>query len=185
MEQEKLKEKMKKVIVLITDVDGVLTDGSLYIGNGGNEFKRFNVLDGAGIALLKAADIPLVVLSGRYSEATVARMRELGLEENLYQDGLAKIETYRKIKKRFNVDDEEVLYVGDDLVDLPVLKRVGVPVAVDNACGEVKSRAVYVTSRKGGEGALREVIELLLNAKGIFNKAFEKVTRDTYKDCNQ
>ena len=65
------------------------------------------------------------------------------------------------------------------------MKRVGVPVAVDNACGEVKSRAVYVTSRKGGEGALREVIELLLNAKGIFNKAFEKVTRDTYKDCNQ
>lgn len=182
MKTEKLKEKLKKVKILMTDVDGVLTDGSLYIGTGGNEFKKFNVLDGAGVALLKAVNIPLVVLSGRYSEATVARMRELDLEENLYQDGLAKIETYRKIKERFGVGDEEILYIGDDLVDLPVLKRVGVPVAVENACSEVKAKAVYVTKRRGGEGALREVIELLLTAKGLFNVAFEKVTRDTYKD---
>jgi len=180
--KDELMDKLKKVKIIITDVDGVLTDGYLYIGSNDLELKKFNVFDGAGIALLKAASIPLVFLSGRYSKATVARAEELGLLDNLYQSGHAKIEEYQKIKEKFKVSDDEIVYIGDDIIDIPVLRKVGIPIAVNNANDEVKKLAVYITRKNGGEGALREVIELLLNAKGLFEKSFEKVTHAPYRE---
>jgi len=177
----KLENKLKKIKLLIADVDGVFTDGALYIGPNGQEFKKFHAFDGLGIALLKAVRLPLAIISGRSSEATIYRMKELGLDENLYQGNLAKKEPYILIKKKFGLHDEEIAYIGDDLADIPLLKQVGVPVSVANASEEVKEKSLYVTSKAGGEGAVRELIELILKAQGKYDKALEIVTKDSYK----
>ncbi len=177
-----LRERLQKIKIIVADMDGVFTDGSLYIGGDGSEFKCFHVLDGAGIALLRAIDFPLAVISGRNSSVTEFRMRELGLGQNLFQGNLAKLEPYEQIKERFQVADEEVLYIGDDIIDIPVLKRVGVPVAVANALPEVKKYAVYTTLRVGGQGAIREVIELVLRAQDKYQSAVSILTKETYKD---
>lgn len=177
-----LRERLKKIRLIIADVDGVFTDGALYIGADGQEFKLFHVLDGAGIAMLKAVNFPLAVISGRKSPVTEARMRELGLADALYQGNLAKLEPYEIIKKRFTVVDEEIAYIGDDIIDIPLLKRVGLPIAVANALPEVKKQALYVTQLSGGHGAVREVIELVLDAHHLKRKAAEILTKDTYKD---
>lgn len=177
-----LNERLAKIRLIVADVDGVFTDGALYIGANGFEFKRFHVLDGAGIALLRAVNFPMAIISGRQSPVTEARMRELGLADALYQGNLAKLEPYEIIKKRYSVSDEEIAYIGDDIIDIPLLKRVGLPVAVANALAEVKQSALYVTQMKGGEGAVREVIELVLEARGLKNQAVEILTKDTYKD---
>jgi len=177
-----LNERLAQIRLIIADVDGVFTDGALYIGGNGEEFKRFNVLDGAGIALLRAVNFPMAIISGRQSPVTETRMRELGLADALYQGSLAKIEPYEIIKKRFKVNDAEIAYIGDDIIDVPLLRRVGLPVAVANALAEVKQSALYVTQAKGGEGAVREVIELVLEARGLKKQAIEILTKDTYKD---
>jgi 3-deoxy-D-manno-octulosonate 8-phosphate phosphatase (KDO 8-P phosphatase) len=109
-------------------------------------------------------------------------MRELGLDEHLYQGNLAKIEPYLVIKEKFKLTDEEIVYIGDDLVDIPLLRRVGVGIAVANALSEVKQYAAYVTKAAGGHGAIREAIELILKAQDKFNLAVERVTKVTYKD---
>ncbi|MDO9548713.1 MAG: HAD hydrolase family protein [Candidatus Marinimicrobia bacterium] len=182
MDKNALTECLLKIKLVISDVDGVFTDGSLYIGHNGEEFKRFNVLDGAGIALMKAVEIPMAIISGRKSGVTLHRMKELGLDEHLYQGNLAKIEPYLKIKADFDLNDAEILYIGDDLVDIPLIRRAGVGVAVANAAQIVKNAADYVTHVRGGHGAVREVIELLLNAQDKFAMALEKLTKHTYKD---
>jgi len=124
----------------------------------------------------------LAIISGRNSGVTAYRMKDLHLEDNLFQGNLAKLEPYAEIKKKFQVSDEEIAYIGDDLIDIPLLKRVGVPISVANALSEVKKHALYVTKRKGGDGALREVIELILKAQEKFIPALEILTKDTYKD---
>ncbi|MBN2601574.1 MAG: HAD hydrolase family protein [Candidatus Marinimicrobia bacterium] len=183
MNKNALLDRLSKIELLVSDVDGVFTDGSLYIGQNGEEFKRFNVLDGAGIALLKAVGLPMAIISGRKSGVTLHRMKELGLDEHLYQGNLAKLEPYQKIKADFDLDDTEILYIGDDLVDIPLIRRAGVGVAVDNAPQIVKDSADYITKVPGGQGAVREVIELLLNAQNKFIIAVDKLTKRTYKDC--
>ncbi|HCK98648.1 MAG TPA: hypothetical protein DHW42_00885 [Candidatus Marinimicrobia bacterium] len=182
MTSDKLNRQLRKIKLIISDVDGVFTDGSLFIGSDGTEFKQFHVLDGAGFALLKAVDFPMAIISGRNSEVTTYRMRELGLDEHLYQGNLAKIEPYLTIKEKFKLTDEEIVYIGDDLVDIPLLRRVGVGIAVANALPEVKQYAAYVTKASGGHGAIREAIELILKAQDKFNLAVERVTKVTYKD---
>ena len=182
MDKNALTERLSGIKLMISDVDGVFTDGSLFIGNNGEEFKRFNVLDGAGIALMKAAEIPIAIVSGRKSGVTLHRMKELGLDEHLYQGNLAKLEPYQNIRADFGLSDAEILYVGDDLVDIPLIRRVGVGVAVTNAPQIVKNAADYVTKVPGGNGAVREVIELLLNAQDKFTMALDKLTKHTYKD---
>ncbi len=177
-----LENQLQKIKILICDLDGVFTDGSLYIGADGNEMKRFHVLDGAGVALLKAIDFPLAVISGRGSGASSQRMREIGLEKDLYQGNLAKIEPYMAIKEKYGVADAEIAYVGDDLVDIPLMKRVGVPMAVANALPEVKQNALYVSKVAGGHGAVREIIELILQAQHRYREAVERLAQHTYKD---
>ncbi len=155
-----LKDRVKKLKLLITDIDGVLTDGSLYYTKEGETIKSFNVLDGLGIKILQRLGIKLAVISGRDSEALTTRLKELEVED-VFTGKHDKTEIYETLKKKYGLEDEECGFVGDDIVDIPVMKRVGFPVAVKNAVREVKEVAVYITMREGGKGAFREVVELV------------------------
>jgi 3-deoxy-D-manno-octulosonate 8-phosphate phosphatase (KDO 8-P phosphatase) len=147
--------------MLIMDVDGVLTDGKLYYAESGEALKVFDVRDGLGIKRLQGAGIRTGIISGRDSEALRARLEELGIDE-LYAGRTQKEEALEEILRKNRLSPEEVAFIGDDLVDIPVLKRVGFPVAVGNAPEEVKRHAVYVTRAEGGRGAVREVADLIL-----------------------
>lgn len=153
--------KGKKIKMFIMDVDGTLTDGKVYIGPQGEIFKVFNIKDGLGIRLLIEKGIIPVIITGRNSEIVTARARELGIEE-VYQGAKDKLEIYRKLKKKYGVNDEEVAFIGDDLNDLPLINAAGLSFAVADAMQAVREKVDYVTAHKGGEGAVREAIEMIL-----------------------
>jgi len=161
-----LKNKLKKVSLLILDVDGVLTDNGVYLGSDGNEFKKFNIGDGFGIYLIQKAGVQVALLSGRYSKATEFRAKELGIG-NVYNGYTDKLKAYQELKEKLSLSDQEIAFVGDDLPDIPVLKECGVALTVQNAQEEVKDSADYVTKLPGGSGAVREIIDLILQAKRI------------------
>ncbi len=155
----------KNVKLLILDVDGVLTDNGLYLDDKGIESKRFNVVDGMGIWLAHKAGIKVALISGRPSRATKIRATQLKIKHvSLAQTD--KIKAYQKLKRSLRVKDDQVAYMGDDLLDVPVLRRVGLPICVKNANPRVKRFAKMVTKTKGGDGAVREVVEMLLKARG-------------------
>jgi 3-deoxy-D-manno-octulosonate 8-phosphate phosphatase (KDO 8-P phosphatase) len=156
---------MKKIRLLISDVDGVWTDGTFYKGTDGMEFKRFTVLDGVGIAMARAANLRIALISGRYSPATEHRAKELNIED-VYNGNLNKLHSYKELKAKYDLDDSEIAYVGDDLIDIPVMEKVGVPIAVANASSEVKAIAVYTTKVSGGNGAFREAVAWIVKEKG-------------------
>ena len=158
-------ERIKKIKVLAMDVDGVLTDGRIIIDSNGVESKNFDVQDGMGIVLLRQAGIKTVLISARASEVSRFRADDLQIDK-AYIGVYPKTAAYHQMLKELNVHEDEVCFVGDDVVDLVILKRVGFAVAVDNAVFEVKRAAHYVTTRPGGFGAVREVIELILKAQG-------------------
>lgn len=162
----KLKEKFKKVKLLILDVDGVLTDNSLLISGSGVETKKFNVSDGLGIYLAKKAGIKVALISGRKSKATQLRAKELRIK-NTFLDANEKMIPFQKIKIKLKVKDDEIAFMGDDLLDIPILKKVGVPIVVRNSNSTTKKFAAYITEANGGEGAVREVIDLILESKEI------------------
>ena len=167
----------RRVRLLGLDVDGVLTDNGVYIGPVAGvrvEFKRFDIQDGLGLILLRTAGLPVVWLSGRSSEATALRAAELRVEELLQVPGPRKMDALDELLIRRGIAWENVAFVGDDLADLPVLRRVGLPIAVANAVAEVKAVARYVTRAPGGHGAVREVIELLLKARGEWDDILER-----------
>ncbi len=156
---------MKSPKLFLSDIDGVLTDGKLYYTKNGEEIKAFNVMDGLGIKLLQSAGIKFGVISGRHSEALLNRLRELNIEI-VYTGNHHKLDIYESIKKDLSLEDEEVCYMGDDLVDIPILKRVGFSFAPSNAHPFVKSFCRYITKKQGGDGALREAIEYVLDKTG-------------------
>jgi 3-deoxy-D-manno-octulosonate 8-phosphate phosphatase (KDO 8-P phosphatase) len=159
----------KRIKLVGLDVDGVLTDGGIYIGLVANqplEFKRFHVLDGLGVKLLRTVGLSVVLLSGRESEASEARAKEMEVDELLQVAPNKKLATFVELLGRRGIALKECAYVGDDLADLPVLRAVGLPIAPANAMAEVKAVARYVTSVPGGQGAVREVAERLLKARG-------------------
>lgn len=164
--------RAKKIRVLVMDVDGVLTDGRIWLlsrrDGTASEIKGFHSRDGAGLKLARAAGLRTGIITGRESAAVSQRARECEIEF-VYQHRATKIEAYEEIMSATGADNTEIAYVGDDLPDLPVLRRVGLAVAVANAAPEVKSAAHFVTSLAGGEGAVREVIELLVKAQGKWN----------------
>jgi 3-deoxy-D-manno-octulosonate 8-phosphate phosphatase (KDO 8-P phosphatase) len=167
----------RRVRVLGLDVDGVLTDNGVYIGpiaGARVEFKRFDIQDGLGMILLRTAGLPVVWVSGRASEATALRAAELRVEEVLQVPGPRKVAAVDELLTRRGIGWDEMAFVGDDLADLPVLKRVGLPIAVSNAVPDVKAVASYVTRAPGGHGAVREVIELLLRARGEWEEILER-----------
>ena len=154
--------KIKKIKMIISDVDGVWTDGTFYKGTDGQEFKKFNVNDGVGVAMARAAGYKIALISGRFSPATKYRAKELKIED-VYNGGLNKIHAYEELKKKYNIVDPEMAYIGDDLIDIPVMEKVGVPISVANAIQDVKGISIYTTKVAGGFGAFREAISWLIN----------------------
>jgi 3-deoxy-D-manno-octulosonate 8-phosphate phosphatase (KDO 8-P phosphatase) len=167
----------RRIRLVILDVDGVLTDAGVWLGGGAGsdriELKRFDIQDGLGLRLLQDEGITVALVSGRPSEATTLRARELGIEECHQDAGARKLPVVRALLERRGVDWEEVAMVGDDLPDIPVLERVGLPVAVANAVPEVRARARWITSLQGGSGAVREFAEALLQARDTWDNRVE------------
>ena len=156
---------MKNIKLLISDVDGVWTDGTFYKATDNMEFKRFTVLDGVGMAMARAANLKIALISGRYSPATEFRAMELKIED-VYNGSLNKIPAYEELKEKYNLDDSEIAYIGDDLIDIPIMEKVAVPIAVENASPEVKSIAIYTTKVSGGYGAFREAVAWIIEETG-------------------
>ena len=160
-----MKNKLKKIKVMAMDVDGVLTDGRIIYDGNGQELKFFDVQDGYAISRLRKSGIKTAVISARGCRAVRARTDDLKIDK-VYLDVYPKMSAYEKMLTQFGVKDEEVCYIGDDLPDYPILRRVGLAVAVKNAAPEVKKIADYVTRLPGGRGAVREVAEKILKAQG-------------------
>ncbi len=171
----KIRRKAQRIKLLLLDVDGVLSDGRIVVDNEGEEMKYFDARDGHGIRLLARAGIEVGLLTGRYSRVVSHRARDLGIRM-VYQKVFNKVDVYQKIKRRKRLTDQEVAYVGDDIVDLPVLRRVGLSIAVRDAWEGLKNKVDYVTEQKGGRGAVREVVEMLLHAQG----KWREVTKSYY-----
>ncbi|MCI5120559.1 MAG: phenylphosphate carboxylase subunit delta [Candidatus Electrothrix sp. AUS4] len=162
----------KKVKVLLLDVDGVLTDGTLFYG-ATEEVKGFNTLDGFGLRLLREAGIAVGVITARSSEAVSRRAKELKLE-HVYTDCRNKKEAYSAILEQQSLLPEQTAYMGDDWLDLPVLMQVGCSFAPANAAAEVRRQVDYVTEKNGGHGAVREACELILESKGLLDELLNK-----------
>jgi 3-deoxy-D-manno-octulosonate 8-phosphate phosphatase (KDO 8-P phosphatase) len=159
--------------LLVLDVDGVLTDGGLIFHGDGNESKRFHTLDGHGIRMWQRAGGQVALLSGRHSAAVTRRAEELGITRVL-QDCHFKLPAMEQLLVEIGLKPENVAYVGDDLPDLPVIRHVGLGVAVANAVEEVRVHADYVTTREGGHGAVREVIEYILRNSGRWDSLMSR-----------
>lgn len=152
---------MKRVKLLVLDVDGVLTDGKLYYGGEGQEFKSFHTKDGLGINLARYAGIKTAIISGRHSPAVEKRAKELNIDA-VYLGVHDKVDVLQEILVKFEMTLEEVCYIGDDVNDLPIMQKVGFPAAPQNAVSYVKQTAKFVAKANGGEGAVREVIDHIL-----------------------
>ena len=161
----KIIEKAKKIKLLLLDVDGVMTDGRIFLDSHGNEIKSFHTLDGQGIKLLQKAGIIVAIVSGRLSNVVSFRAKELNISE-VYQGVSKKKEIYDHLLQKFHLKNDEVAFIGDDLMDLPVLRRAGLSITVADASEEVKNAVDLITERGGGKGAVREVADLLLRAQG-------------------
>lgn len=172
--------RIKAVKAIFTDVDGVLTDGSIYLGADGHEMKRFTVEDGVGVALARQAGFYMALISGRESQATLTRARQLKIDE-VYQGYLNKLEPFDLLLKKFSLLPEEVAYIGDGFVDMPVLERCGVPVSVPHAPPRVKDLAIYITTTAGGRGVFSEVVQWILNHQGRLEEVFAAMRTEIYK----
>lgn len=165
MTREKLTTLIKKIKLLILDNDGVLTDGKIFFTANGEQILSFHIHDGLGIKRLQAAGVIVAVISGRDSKALRLRLTELGIEDQFLGQH-QKIPAYEMILNKLKLTPEEVAYVGDDLPDMPVMEKVGLPMTVANAIHDVKKVALYCTEKKGGEGAVREICDLIITTKG-------------------
>lgn len=165
-EDDELTRRASRVQLLILDVDGVLTDGSLYYTAAGEELKRFHVQDGLGVRLLVEHDIKVAVITARRSSALERRMNDLGIADHFYPGQPDKVAAYQQLLARVELMDDQVAYVGDDLLDLPVMRRVLLPISVADGHVLVKEEARYVTAARGGHGAVRETADLLLSSRG-------------------
>ncbi|GBD99906.1 3-deoxy-D-manno-octulosonate 8-phosphate phosphatase KdsC [bacterium BMS3Abin07] len=165
-------EKAERIKLLILDVDGVLTDGSIILDNAGNEYKRFHVRDGHGIKLLQRYGVEVVIITGRRSKVVDLRAKELGIK-HIYQRCLDKVVAYEDIKSRLSLRDDEIAYMGDDVVDIPLMKRVGLAVAVSDAQQDIIAFADIVTDEEGGKCAVRSITEFILKAKGLWREIID------------
>jgi len=154
--------------LLISDVDGVLTDGHIYMGGQGEAFKAFNILDGFGIKALQDAGIAFAVITGRQSDIVARRMQELGVRL-VFQGQSDKTTAYSTLRTQLRLTDDQIAHIGDDLPDLPLIRRAGLGIAVANAYPYLQEHAQYVTRKPGGQGAVREVADLLLAGHGVLD----------------
>ncbi|RJQ22243.1 MAG: HAD-IIIA family hydrolase [Nitrospiraceae bacterium] len=165
-----MEEKAKNIKLLILDVDGVMTDGSIILDNEGNEYKRFNVRDGHGIKMLGKAGIKVGIITGRKSRVVEIRAKELGITE-VHQRVFKKSLVYERLLKKYKCTDENVAFMGDDIVDVELLKRAGLSAVPADADELTKEYASLVTRKNGGRGAVREFTDLILKASGLWAKA--------------
>ena len=168
-----LTQRASRIDVLVIDVDGVLTDGRIVYADYGDELKFFDVQDGAGLVFWNRVGLKSAVITARKSRLVKRRAKELRVDF-LAQGRLEKVPAYEEMLTQLGVRDEQVCVIGDDLMELPLLRRAGLAVAVPNAVEEVKRASAYVTRRSGGHGAVREVIELILKSKGLWDKVLER-----------
>jgi 3-deoxy-D-manno-octulosonate 8-phosphate phosphatase (KDO 8-P phosphatase) len=164
---------VSNVQLLILDVDGVLTDGGIIRDDAGQQIKRFHVRDGAGVVLWRRLGKDVAIITGKESEVVNHRAEELGIR-HVYQNVGNKVEAYEQVKDELGVSDAQVAYVGDDLPDLPVMRRVAAPIAVADAVEEVRAVAKYVTKYPGGYGAVRDAIEYLCKEMGLWEQVLER-----------
>ncbi len=162
-----------RIRLVIFDVDGVLTDGSLFIGDGGEEYKAFHSRDGHGMKMLQECGVQIAIITGRQSNVVRHRMTSLGIE-HVYQGQHDKREAYEHLKTQLQLPDEAIAYVGDDVVDLPVMSLVGLAVAVQDAHPLVKRHSHWQTPHGGGRGAARDICELIMDAQGKLEAQMRK-----------
>jgi len=160
-----LRDRAAKIRMLVLDVDGVLTDGKLYFDHAGNEMKAFNTRDGLGMKALQRSGIEVAVITGRKSEAVTHRMRQLDIQ-NVYQGREDKMNAFLHLLETTGLDAAQICYAGDDWIDLPVLLRAGLAVTVADSEERVKEHVHWITERNGGDGAVREICNLILAAQG-------------------
>ena len=169
---QEVRGKAAAIRLVIFDVDGVLTDGRLYFGDDGQEYKAFNSKDGHGMVMLQQAGVQIGIITGRTSEVVRLRMENLGIE-HVYQGRRDKLPAYEDLRAALHLSDQQIAYVGDDVVDLPVMRRVGLAIAVQDAHALTRTHADWITPSGGGRGAAREVCEFLMDAQGKLQSALE------------
>lgn len=162
-------EKAKKIKLVIFDIDGVMTDGSLFFGDDGQEYKAFNSFDGHGLRMLQECGVKVAIITGRQSNVVKHRMKDLGVTL-LYQGYRDKKPAFEALLKQVDLTREQITYVGDDVVDLPIMSQLDFAIAVQNAHPFVKQHAHWITERPGGRGAARDVCEFILEAKGLLEE---------------
>lgn len=163
--ESNFKEKLKKVNTFIFDVDGVLTDGSLLVMPDGEFLRRMNIKDGYAMALAVKRGYRIAIISGGHSSGVPVRLKRLGIEE-VFMGVENKLVVYEQLLEKYNLTDEQILYMGDDIPDLPLIKRCGVPTCPADAVTEILQKSIYVSSREGGQGCVRDVIEQVLRLHG-------------------
>jgi len=169
-------DKAKHIKLVIFDVDGVLTDGSLYLGDDGQEYKAFHSRDGHGMKMLQHSGVEIGIITGRSSEVVKHRMAGLGIE-HVYQGRLEKLPAFEELAAVMGLAESQVAYVGDDVVDLPIMVRAGLAIAVQDAHALVKTHSHWQTPSAGGRGAAREVCELIMEAQGTLEDELRKYLR--------
>jgi len=158
----------KSIHLIAFDIDGIMTDGGLYLADSGEEFKRFNSLDGHGLKMLKASGVELAIITGRTSRCVELRAQNLGIT-HLFQGAEDKLATMQELLRKLGIPAEASAYMGDDVIDLPVMRRMALALTVPEAPQLVRDHAHYVTRRNGGNGAVREVCELIMSAQGTLD----------------
>jgi 3-deoxy-D-manno-octulosonate 8-phosphate phosphatase (KDO 8-P phosphatase) len=159
-----LLRKARRIKMVLIDVDGVMTDGGLYYTGEGNEMKRFHAHDGYGVVRAREHGLKIGIISGRSTPIVTARARVLKIDD-VYQDRMDKVNAMREVQERYGFRDEEFAFIGDDLFDLPLLAIVGLSAAPGNALPQVRRAVHYVAKQSGGNGAVREVLDLILDSQ--------------------
>lgn len=171
-----VKERAKRIKTIIFDVDGVMTDGRLILGDDGQEYKCFHSLDGLGMKLLKASGVEMAIITGRTSDVVTKRAESTGIT-HFYQGVEDKLQAFEDLLQKLQLSAEECAYMGDDVVDLPPMRRAGLAITVPSATPLVKQYAHYTTTNLAGRGAIREVCELLMQAQGTFDTQMAQFLR--------
>lgn len=170
-----IRSKAESIRLIIFDVDGVLTDGSLFIGDDGQEYKAFNSKDGHGMVMLQETGVQIGIITGRTSEVVRIRMASLGIQ-HVYQGKREKLPAYNELKQALGLNDQQIAYVGDDVVDVPVMSKVGLAIAVQDAHELTKQHAHWTTPSGGGRGAAREACEMIMDAQGNLQRMLQAYT---------
>jgi 3-deoxy-D-manno-octulosonate 8-phosphate phosphatase (KDO 8-P phosphatase) len=166
-------ERMKRIKMILLDVDGVLTDGGIILGNEGEEIKKFDIQDGMGVTLARMAGMKVGIITGRQSSLVERRAKELNMDV-VMQGFFHKLPAYQEILRSYPFEENEICYMGDDFLDLEVLERVGLAVTPANGRPQIKAMAHFVTQASGGKGAVRELVDTIITAKGMWDEVVEK-----------